>query len=88
MATQLFGDGLHLTRGHPLYVHLQHRRYQRFLASLVAFEHFRAEAALPVLRHPQLDLRVRELRANGHYQVFSEPAHAAARQSFAVFEQK
>ena len=48
MPTQLFGDGLHLPRGYALNVHLQHRRSQCFLTSLIALEHFCAEAALPI----------------------------------------
>ena len=56
MPAQLFGDGLHLARGHALYVHLQHGRHQRFLAALIAFEYLRAEPPLPILRHAQLNL--------------------------------
>jgi hypothetical protein len=56
MAAQLFGDGLHLPCRYALYVHLQHRRHQRFLASLIAFEHLCAEAPLPILRHAQIDV--------------------------------
>ena len=56
MPTQLFGDRLHLACRHALYIHLQHRRHERFLTPLVPLEDFCAEASLPVLRHPQLDM--------------------------------
>ena len=56
MAAQLFGDGLDLARRNALYVHLHHRRHQRFLAALVPLEYLGPEPPLPVLRHPQLDL--------------------------------
>lgn len=51
---QLFGDRLHLARRNTLHVHFGQRRNQCFLTPLVPLEHFRSEAALPVLRNPQV----------------------------------
>src|SRR5438094_4941304 len=56
MAAQLLGDRFYLPGRDTLDVHLGQRRDQRLLGALVAFEQFGREAALPVLRHPQLEL--------------------------------
>ena len=39
-----------------MYIHLQHRRHERFLASLITLKHLGAEAPLPILRYTQLDV--------------------------------
>ena len=42
--------------GYTLYVHLQHRGHQCFLASLIALEHLCTKAPLPILRYSQLNV--------------------------------
>ena len=56
MAAQLLGDGLDLPGRDALHVHLGERRHERLLGALVAFEQLGREAAVAVLRHPQLEL--------------------------------
>jgi hypothetical protein len=40
----------------PLHVHLGEARHERLLRALVTLEQLGREAALPILRHPQLQL--------------------------------
>ena len=56
MAAELLGDRLDLAGRHALHVHLGQRRHQRLLRALVALEQLGREAAVAVLRHPQLQL--------------------------------
>ena len=54
MPAQLLRDRLHFARRHALHVHLGERRHEGALRALIALEQLGREAALPVLRHPQL----------------------------------
>jgi hypothetical protein len=56
VAAQLLGDRLDLHRRNALHVHLGQRRDERLLGALVAFEQLGREAAVTVLRDPQLEL--------------------------------
>jgi len=56
VAAQLLGDGLDLPGRDALNVHLGERRHERLLGALIAFEQLGREAAVAVLRHPQLEL--------------------------------
>src|SRR5690606_16600094 len=54
-ATEHLDHLRYLSRAHALEVHLHQGEHERFLAALVSLEEARLEAALAVLRHPQLE---------------------------------
>ena len=56
MAAELLGDGLDLAGRDALDVHLGERGHERLFGALVALEQLGGEAAIPVLRHAQLEL--------------------------------
>lgn len=56
VAAEFLGDRFHAARGHALHIHLHQRGHEGLLAALVARKQLRREAALPVLRHAQLEL--------------------------------
>ena len=56
VAAQLLGDGLDLPARDALDVRLGERRHERLLGALIAFEQLGREAAVAILRHPQLEL--------------------------------
>jgi hypothetical protein len=53
---QLLRDRLDFPGRHALHVHFGERRHECLLRTLVAFERLGREAAMAVLRHPQLEL--------------------------------
>jgi hypothetical protein len=55
VAAQLLGDRLDLAGGDALDVHLGQGGHQRLLGALIAPEQLGREAAIPVLRHAQLE---------------------------------
>jgi hypothetical protein len=56
VAAQLLRDRLDLAGRHALHVHLGQRGHERLLRALVALEQLGREAAVAVLRYPQLQL--------------------------------
>jgi hypothetical protein len=56
VAAQLLGDRLHLARRNALHIHLRQGGDERPLGALVALEQLGGEAAVAILRNPELQL--------------------------------